>query len=178
MATLWVSSAPRLHSLTCKVPTTAPETTVLTVSRPCRITWQQRDNPHPWKVDWFFPPLAPRLRLNSGYRHHSQPANHNIEISAATIPRNREPTIYYPGESSGSGSFTLSSCSLAKSRPCMEVDRDPAWLNNMEAGTPQADFHSPLESPDPIASFPTTGQIVSDFTLKDMLMSLCLPTKF
>lgn len=53
----------------------------------------------------------------------------------------------------------------------MEDEDDPLIPDGMEVGNTQTS-HNPPNCHDPITFFPTTGQPVSDSTLKDMLLSL------
>lgn len=48
----------------------------------------------------------------------------------------------------------------------MEATDGPIMQSDMEVGNPNAD------RPEPVASFPTSGHSVSDYTLKDVLLSL------
>lgn len=121
---------------------------------------------NPPELEGFLPLLPPRLHQNGSSSCHTQQAGSNTEAPVDTHLRCVESGQPYPDESSGSGSSTLSTDNPVKSRPCMEATDDPVMQSDMKVGNPNADC------PDPIASFPTSGQPVSDSTLKVVLLSL------
>lgn len=131
-------------------------------------TWEMKVGPD---AEGFFPLLPVRFWKDGGGCFQQQagsstgPSRNRHHGAEMAEQHNLNP-------SSDSGISASSTRSPAKSRPCIEIEEDQALLNDMEVGAMQTDSYPPPDCPDPIASFPTSGQPVSDTTLKDMLLSL------
>lgn len=120
------------------------------------------------KLEGFFPPLPLRLQQNGGFLHIQHAG------SSTEAPMDSQYSIREAGQLS-SGKFYAPPHHPLAAQPSpdpLEADDSLAFQNNMEVGTPQTATHPPVDHPDPIASFPTSGQPVSDSVMKNMLLSL------